>query len=242
MSNMAAQRLVGLLSQDCNFFNNSAESQGGAMFITCYNCENGDNELLYDLGDCSCYNESDDSAEIKIDNSVFKSNMGTNLGGAISIVCGKSEITNTVFEENEATYGGAVSIRYESDLNSIIFDNNDAEWYGGGAYFVCTNHLNLKNSNIGAGVYYEHCGAFGTDNIFNISNVSFSNNYAYFGGSGIGTLVSDFPARKFIGIIWNLIQIMQQWEVAFGSILMSILTCYFHQIPKKLMQILHSLM
>ena len=97
----------GAIITDCNFTNNNAKS-GGA---------------IHDSG-------SDTNFVSSIAYSIFKGNIATStesLSGGGAVSANYISIANSVFLENQAKYGGAVSCLYEhSNIDGCLFVNNTA--------------------------------------------------------------------------------------------------------------------
>ena len=129
------------------FYKHDTVSQGGAVFVTCYECESMyPNNLLHSLYGCECWDTEHNNAVIVLEENVFNENTAE-LGGAVSIVCGKSKIIGNIISDNTAEQGGGLSIRYYSEWggnNKIT--NNYASYYGGGAYLQCMSMLSIAES------------------------------------------------------------------------------------------------
>ncbi|KQS27944.1 right-handed parallel beta-helix repeat-containing protein [Dyadobacter sp. Leaf189] len=140
-----------LLLANCRFTNNSVAVSGGAIITTdtritirsCYFTDNSAQSGGAIL--TSTYNGSP-VGRLRIDNSVFTSNISTNLAGAVGAVQTPTEISNSVFNANSGgSLGGAfLSSNGAVKITGSVFENNTAE--NGGALLQLSGQLDLINN------------------------------------------------------------------------------------------------
>ena len=137
-----------------------------------------------------------DTGDLKVKNSSFTANKSTGFSGAIH-VSGKAEIEDTLFDSNEAKYGGALTSGTGSELtlNSVTFTNNKAEEMGAlGIYkgAKLTNVIfngNESTSDNDSDKELMGAGAIGLGALATVSISSgiFENNKSATAGGAIGT-------------------------------------------------------
>ena len=121
----------------------------------------------------------------------FLSNSASGVGGAIYHKAGGLiDIETSTFKDNQAVYGGALSIRAAAGslFNRSLLESNHATLGGGGAYVYVNAQVDFVNSTIsgntsdgdGGGLFFAN-GAFG-----NLWNVTVANNIANHDGDGSG--------------------------------------------------------
>ena len=178
-----------------SFDSNWAKSYGGGLSLY-----GGTKATLKNLDFTN--NESDSNAgalylsgiTTSLDNVNFSNNSGSN-GGAI-YVTGNSNLTITKadFSENEASgYGGAIYLKNanltinDTDLNSVVFDENVASSGGGAIAALGEGQINIngglfKNNSAGTagGAIYLNCKGTHT-----FVNSTFINNYSTSNGGAI---------------------------------------------------------
>ena len=197
------------------FKGNSAERSGGAI-------AHWGEKLSQIEGSTFIENKSKEGGAVatyknivKINNSTFKNNTASSVGGAVALLRGYKEgkeaetfsgeidtISNSTFEGNNATskedttYGGAIYNKPDGVIGTIknsTFKNNytsdspsDSEYTsGGGAIYNGATLKNLVNSTF-SGNHSERGGAIYNNGTFNkISNVTFNGNYATHSGGAI---------------------------------------------------------
>lgn len=128
------------------------------------------------------------SAGMKITDCVFKNNYAA-YGGAIYVDGGSCEITNTRFERNTAKhYGGSISAvnNVKLTLADCVFSDDSSQYDAGGAVysFNCSD-VNVKNSS------FENCSAtFGSaiaslNSKLTLINSNFNKNKASWQGGAV---------------------------------------------------------
>ena len=153
----------------CNFTDNRADSDGGAIVEYNAKCLIRDSSFN---GHSSKYGSvifalSDDkngSYGVDIDSSNFTNNHALISGGAIYLNC-EIAVSNSWFVENNAGYGGAIGSIYSNtdiysngDISSCHFTDNYASYSGGAVYFdgkcVISNTEFVDNhANYGGAIY-----------------------------------------------------------------------------------------
>lgn len=169
-----------LVVNGTDFINNSAiQNYGGAI---CYWTDDTDliinggifennsaNDASNGFGGAIFFNVADHS--LKIDGADFVNNEARN-GGAIYILNGNLDTTDTYFIENSATnYGGAIQIwpgpdnspKYNLTITGGLFENNIANTFGGAIYFYNyqliidgTTFANNIATNDGGAIYQAY--------------------------------------------------------------------------------------
>lgn len=143
-------RANNALFENCFFINNTAGGKGGAIntngFLIIDHCVFYNNYAEGDGGAIYSYFPSTDILSTYITDSAFMNNRADGYGGAIYLdaytkegyfvnTSARSLINTTVFEENQADYGGAVFNFQYTDVNDCTFESNHAE-QGGGAFYL----------------------------------------------------------------------------------------------------------
>ena len=169
------------------FINNYAES-GGAIFVI------GSGEIM------GAANPSTDTfllaaqtgneVILKVANSIFDNNTAEENAGAIYIGNAAATINNSLFNKNSANMGGSiynmgVLTIFDSNLtNNFAFE--DFESHGGAILSsgnLIMNHTVLSNNS----AYGDNSGVGGaifiSEGHFEITESTFINNYAYYGGA-----------------------------------------------------------
>lgn len=178
------------------FENNKADNAGGAIFVGS-NVRDGleENYLQIASGSEFIGNEARLGGAIysnghigALDNVTFKGNTATMGGGAILNSAGTIEaITNSLFENNSSTStGGAIYNKGNGTTNAIIglisnttFKNNSTTTNGGAIFNGGSTEstITLVNTTFD-GNNADKGGAITSSGIMNISNSTFSNNWA----------------------------------------------------------------
>ena len=168
----------GIMKIENSQFSSNESSQGGAILV------------------------AKDTGDLKVKNSTFIANKSTTgFSGAIH-VSGKAVIEDTLFDRNEAKYGGALTSGKGSDLigsdltlSSVTFTNNEAEEMGAlGIYkkaeltnvtFIGNKSTSTDDSDkelMGAGAI-----GLGAEATVSIISGTFENNKSQTAGGAIGT-------------------------------------------------------
>ena len=177
------------------FYNNSVSDHGGGLFsegksIVTNSVFDNNNVTEYkrierlNRGGAAIYS----TGELEIDHTNITNNLkdyvergyvNSYLGYGAVAFTNNTKISNSLFENNNGCYGGAISAGvnfyedfadYTFDIDNVTFNNNEA--YDGGAIYVSTS-----NNNLGI--------LFAEDIIFTVSNSTFNNNSAgYVGNTG----------------------------------------------------------
>ena len=201
-----------LILLNVNIINGYAGGQDGAAIynigsIDIINCSFHSNYADKEGGAISTYNFA------KIENCTFDSNGAGDRGGAIYCAYGDVNITNSVFTNNRAyTYGGAISILSDAEtvISNSTFTGNVAETERGGAIrnnggkltIIQSNFNENEAHNLGGAVSSfagaettviesnfnnntagERGGALYSEGHLNVSDSSFVNNTADYGGA-----------------------------------------------------------
>ena len=189
---------------DCTFVNNSVITSGGAVMLD----QSASNVII---SDCIFQNNFATNggavildrltSNINIIYCTFQNNSASNGGGAVILTSiSNVRILHSTFQNNNSTYGGAVRINDSkgnfSITNSTFQYNNASE---GGAMLLigdliinhCTFQVNSGSGDSGAVMFQRP-----TANI-NISNCTFQNNYAMYGGSvRLNVITGDICIEK----------------------------------------------
>lgn len=91
-------------------------------------------------------------------------------------------IINSTFENNQASWAGAVS-SYNLNITGCVFKDNYAKQYGGA---ITTDIGNINDCVFISNSAKKHGGAIYTTSIVNVKNCDFNQNYAEGFGSAIG--------------------------------------------------------
>ena len=168
---------------DCNFTNNSASKDGGAIhsrwgIVNVSNCNFHNNTSPEKGGAISAARGT-----IKITNSNFANNTSPN-GGALYVETDDSTIVKSIFNNNSASvYGGAIySARVYVKISESKFYNNSANC--GGALFLESKKNYVLNSIFDGNRASKYGGAaFSRNGPIRISDSRFNNNSAVSGGA-----------------------------------------------------------
>lgn len=165
---------------DCKFINNSAGSMGGAIYcdhgsITITDCSFVDNKASY--GGAIAGAETDISIRhTEGKNTMIERNVASMMGGGIHIQgvgknAGKLEVEDVVIQNNQAAYGGAVSVfNSNAAIKGTIIDNT-ASAMGGGCYNASNSGIESVLDLKEAAVYNNEATSAGAD-IFNFGDTS----------------------------------------------------------------------
>ena len=168
---------------NCYFYNNYAEKNGGAIYA--YYPFNGKNS-------------------VKITNSIFDGNWAEQYGGAVYLNCykanailvsgaAKSFIKNTTFTFNEAVTGGALFNYQYTDIEDCEFMLNYAAGNGGAIYMSCG--LIFEADNVGS--------ASQTNGLEIHGNTTFIENYAENEGGAIRiSAIEEYVEKGIKGILY----------------------------------------
>lgn len=142
------------------FTNNSADNNGGAIYSY---------------------------KTYTINKSEFNKNTSKNSGGAIYVLKNApATITNTKFEENKAKWGGAIANYAKSNIKNSNFDKNVATYNGGAIY--TGEGITIEESNFTENKTQQGGGIYITKNATNptkVSNTSFEKNSVTSSGAGL---------------------------------------------------------
>ncbi|MHC4211789.1 MAG: right-handed parallel beta-helix repeat-containing protein [Planctomycetota bacterium] len=189
---------------DCNFVNNIADSNGGAinnesctsMILRCeFSDNNGffggavsnrdaDSEITYcNFTSNTAYGGGgivNYISNVRITNSTFSDNTEVAYGGAVWDINSYSEITNCVLRDNAASAGGGL-FSYLSSTTTVTncsFVGNSADGDGGGI-FAASDNLTVTNSifwgNTHSGLGDETAQIYGTSPIVTYSCIDDGN-------------------------------------------------------------------
>ncbi len=206
---------VPVTSSDLDFISNTAAGHGGAAYLC--------------------------AAELNLDaDSVVRSNKATNHGGGFYLtyttVGGVKNgavlnATGTVFEENSAMAGGALSIRTNSsaNLDSAVLKNNsvegddgkaDGDADGGGAIYVGYGSLTLTNVTATGNTASDFGGAVDAAGAaVNVTGGTFSGNSSKAGGAVYATSdsVLSFSGTTFTDNESLFVQNSDAYDNSFGG-------------------------
>ncbi|WP_407431961.1 Ig-like domain repeat protein, partial [Methanobrevibacter sp.] len=170
---------------NCNFTDNSASSNGGAIYDI-YSQDKPDNLIVTNSNFVNNRaNETENggggaiysSTYCIVDDCNFTYNSASKDGGAIYV--GKGEVSNSIFVNNEALSGtdGAVRIG-TGTVNNSNFTDNVAN-YAGAVGITSGNITNCNFNN-------DHAGTTGAVTLSSgtVDNCNFTGNYAYNANSG----------------------------------------------------------
>ncbi len=179
-------------ASDCEFENNTAVN-GGVIYstgnVTASNCEFVDNTA--ENGGAI---HGDLNSDLTVDNSVFKSNNATKLGGAI-VAVGNVTASDCEFKNNTAVNGGVIYSTSNLTVDNSVFKSNNATKLGGAIVAVgnvTASDCEFENNTaVIGGVIYS------TGNV-TASNCEFENNIAVNGGAIYGDLNSDLTVDNSV--------------------------------------------
>ena len=172
-----------LILEDSKFTNNTA-TNGGTIWtnneMAVNNCTFNGNTASTDGG--AIQNEA--TGITNIVNSTFTDNSANRYGGAISIPSGNSNINMCTFTGNTAGYaGGAISNHGTLNVTDSKFDSNKAT-YGGAIHDEPYSTLTITNSTLDNNIAKLNGGAidysYGSSTI---TNSTLNNNNATYGGA-----------------------------------------------------------
>ena len=186
--------------ENCNFTNNTASSNGGAVYFNknsegnVTNCSFADNKATGDDSKGGAIFFGNSFNPTTVTNCNFTNNSAS-YGGAIRLFSGS--VTNCNFTGNNATgddgCGGAVYFYKDSEGNvtNCSFTNNSATKNGGAIYFDEGSNGRTINCNFAGNTANDDGGAVYFENSGNMTNCNFTNNSAsnhggavYFYGNG----------------------------------------------------------
>ena len=169
-----------------NFADNSASLRGGVIYFregnfTLENCSFSGNTIgSYGGGAVYIYGSNGN-----ITNSKFTGNYANNGGGAVYTSPETNQIKINIigssFDDNHATYGGAVYVNTGCNVNLINSNFTANIGSGGGAIYTCSNIeitdvlFSANNATNGGVVYISNTAP-------KFMNASFTNNHANSGG------------------------------------------------------------
>ena len=200
-------RVIFEETSNISFIENSATSDGGAMYI--YNSNliicgrvlfeknfaSGDGGAIAIVGGVIL--------AVNNHNIIFRNNTSPSSGGAISSTSASVELRNILFERNTALYGGAVSAQgihntnYSGvELSDVLFQRNSAS-YGGAIYaqdIDRANSIKLRNTLFERNTAMLNGGAvYIRDSVINMTGtLHFVQNSAQRGGTIAFDLLSAF--------------------------------------------------
>ena len=189
---------IDLTIKNCNFKNNTAINDGGAVhlkstgLIIMENNNFTNNIAGFEGG--AIYSSGEN---MKILNSNFTANTAKTRGGAMST--GKNtEIYNSIFENNHVSnYGGAISTGENSNVNNSTFINNTAENSGGAINVKQDKAITISDSYFIANVATNEGGAVKAGST-TIINSNFTNNKAKDKNGGAVYLGANSKIEKSI--------------------------------------------
>ncbi|ETO13973.1 adhesin-like protein, partial [Reticulomyxa filosa] len=194
------------------FKTNDGGSQGGAIFITSFECQGSD--LPYTLGACTCKDYSSNMTTRVVQSNIFGNQ--AQLGGGISTATGLIQIMKTNFSVHNSTFGGAMALRSAHEIYEATSENNYATEYGGAMYVGCVEDIRIKQSTfsknkgkIGGGMYAEHASTL------DIDRVKWLSNKGVVGGGAFGLGVTSDPNKQQVHFTNNRFDSNQ---AVFGSI------------------------
>ncbi|WP_458404997.1 Ig-like domain repeat protein, partial [Methanobrevibacter sp.] len=203
---------------DSKFINNTAETQGGAIYWNGASGKILNSEFKYNValsdsanGGGAIYAPSS-ANQLSIENSNFTGN-NASYGGAIHIIANSINIVKSTFTDNYALYsGGAIYLKTKSSSikeswfkNNTAEDNNPEFGHGGAVYILSGSSLGSNkisdstfienHANDGAGVYLKDINNDG------VNNCSFISNHATQDGGGLYLRFSDAASQHYVD--WN---------------------------------------
>ena len=196
----------GMTLQNVTFIGNTAGYEGGGIYLQSGTVSMTD--VVFEKNSAKngggIYNSGND---LTINNAQFIGNSATESGGGLSTSVGNIFLTNATFTKNSA-YGNGGGLRlggYDySTISNVLFDENTA-YFGGGMYDEAqkTTYTNVTFQNNKA---IQGGGLYGGAGIYN--DVSFIKNEANYGGGlyGGGTLanmVFQENSAKFGGGVYG---------------------------------------
>ena len=174
-----------------NFTNNRATAEGGAINATTVTVNNGNftSNIAGTSGGAIL------GSTVTINNGNFTSNRVTGTtgdGGALYISGSNSKVSNSIFDDNDATnMGGAI---YWSGASGVLkysnFTNNNATNMGGAIYWsgvsgnISRSNFNKSRSTYGGAIYIIGAST-------NITYSNFTDNTADISGGAIYSLCND---------------------------------------------------
>ncbi|MBR0225615.1 MAG: fibronectin type III domain-containing protein [Thermoguttaceae bacterium] len=210
-------------------YNGSNYGYGGALVVVgdsgTASIENSD--LYANLGQTSGGAVYVSGGYVRVFNSRIYGNLARDDKGAgICVVDGSLEIQGTLFQGNDATFGGAVSLEgaYAQISNSVFYHNPAVS--GGGAFYAESSGLNVTNSLIYANSVVSGPGGalYAVDASADFKNALVHNNSATTGGAFYATNSSGVYATN-VTVVNNLseensgaIQLQNSSALLFNSI------------------------
>ena len=174
----------------CDFINNTAEGGGGAIAsagsITINKCNFINNHAKEDGGAIYSFYPKKGDVALNIADSTFSGNWADSYGGAMylsaytsnglaALTPIKTYLKNSVFEYNEAVYGGVIFNSHDTDILNCRFSNNEVSGGGGAIYMPAGLLLTGEHNRVYA--YPFTLTIHGTS--------SFIDNYAGYYGAAI---------------------------------------------------------
>ena len=190
---------------NCNFINNTATANGGALRMisgNVSNCNFTNNKVTRDYASGGAIIFVNTGT---VTNCNFTGNTANEDGGAVYFYR-TGTVTNCNFTDNDAYYGGAVYIGETGTVANCNFTDNDA-YYGGAVFF--NREGTVANCNFTGNTANEDGGAVFFNREGTVTNCNFTGNTATDGGaiSTSGDLnITDtkFEDNKAVGGTNNL--------------------------------------
>lgn len=169
---------------DTTFMNNNSDKNGGAIIsyadTTISRCNFTENSSAEGNGGAVYHGEG----KLTIDKNTFTKDIAKKSGGAIyAVTNAPATITNSIFSENKAKWGGAIANYSKSIINNVTFNKNEATSTGGAIYTgkgitVEESSLVENKANKGGAIYISKGES-------EIKNTSFTKNESKNGGGAI---------------------------------------------------------
>ncbi|MBR0270984.1 MAG: Ig-like domain repeat protein [Methanobrevibacter sp.] len=174
-------------------FKNNTATYGGAIYATNSKVKVADSifedNYAYKYGGAIA---SEDNSQLFVENSAFTNCYTlTNAGGAIYSKGSQLTVNKSNFTSCNATFGGAIcDLASNSDVNSIIAINNEAN-YQGGAIYKMYGSMNVTSSTFTSNNALSG-GAIFADNssYFSVKSSKFDSNEATYDGGAIYTILN----------------------------------------------------
>ena len=193
---------------NCTFTDNQAFGHGGVIH-TSQDSELSNNHKVIDADEITCilewqtewheYVARNVHTSFSIISSIFANNTAK-YGGAISVHASTLFCISSNFMNNSANYGGVI-YAYNSSLYLTynIMNHNNAT-RGGGIYIFLQSIINITSSNFTSNSAVEAAGVLSTDeSSITITNSSFTNNTSDdFGG------VMHLSRKSWLNITWSM--------------------------------------
>lgn len=169
---------------DTTFMNNNSDKNGGAIIsyadTTISRCNFTENSSTEGNGGAVYQGEG----KLTIEKNTFTKDIAKKSGGAIyAVTNAPATITNSIFSENKAKWGGAIANYSKSIINNVTFNKNEATSTGGAIYTgegitVEESSLVENKANKGGAIYISKGES-------EIKNTSFTKNESKNGGGAI---------------------------------------------------------